>query len=46
VGSIAARGADAFVAALDLLTWVAVVPLVGLALLPWTIETRGRALPD
>ena len=46
VGSIAARGADAFAAALDLLTWVAVVPLVGLALLPWTIETRGRTLPD
>jgi MFS family permease len=46
VGSIASRGADAYAAALDLLTWVALVPLLGLALLPWMIETRGRALPE
>jgi MFS family permease len=46
VGSIASRGADALESAMSLLFWVGVVPLVGLALLPWVIETRGRWLED
>lgn len=47
VGSVASRGgADAFTTALVLLSWVAVVPLIGLLLLPWTVETRGRPLPS
>jgi sugar phosphate permease len=46
VGSIASRGADALAAALDLLFWVGVVPLVGLLLLPIVIETRDRVLED
>lgn len=46
VGSVASRGADSLTTALTLLSWVAVVPLVGLLALPWTIETRGRSLQD
>jgi hypothetical protein len=46
VGSIASRGADSLASALSLLFWVGVVPLAGLALLPWVIETRGRLLED
>jgi hypothetical protein len=46
VGSVASRGADGLGLALQLLTWVGVVPLLGLLALPWTIETRGRVLAD
>jgi hypothetical protein len=46
VGAIASRSADALPAALAVLMWVAVVPLVGLLLLPLVVETRGRALAD
>jgi MFS family permease len=46
VGSIASRGTDALASALGLLFWVGLVPLAGLALLPWVIETRGRLLED
>jgi MFS family permease len=41
VGMAAARGT-----ALQTLFWVGFVPLVGLLLLPWVIETRGRELVD
>ena len=43
VGTIAARGAASAISALF---WVGFVPLAGLLLLPWVIETRGRALAD
>lgn len=43
VGAIAARGAGT---AVEVLVWVAVVPLLGMLLMPWVIETRGRALLD
>jgi hypothetical protein len=43
VGAIAARGVDHAMAAI---AWVAVVPLAGLLLVPFIIETRGRALAD
>lgn len=43
VGSIAARGVDH---ALGAIAWVAVVPLLGLLLVPFTTETRGRPLTD
>ncbi len=43
VGSIAARGVDH---ALGAIAWVAVVPLLGLLLVPFTTETRGRPLAD
>jgi MFS family permease len=46
VGSIAAKGADSLQSALHALFWVGFVPLAGLALLPWVIETKGRALAD
>jgi MFS family permease len=46
VGTIASRGANALDSALQVLFYVGWVPLVGLLLMPWVIETRGRALPD
>ncbi len=46
VGSLAARGAGALGAALQVLFWVGAVPLVGLLLLPFVVETRGRVLTD
>jgi MFS family permease len=46
VGSIAARGVSALDTAMNALVFVGLVPLVGLLVLPWAIETRGRTLPD
>lgn len=43
VGSIAARGVDH---AMQAIAVVALVPLMGLLLVPFIIETRGRALAD
>jgi hypothetical protein len=43
VGLVAARGHGA---ALQALFLVGIVPLAGLAFLPWVIETRGRPLTD
>jgi hypothetical protein len=46
VGGIASRGADALASALSVLFWVGAVPLAGLLLLPFVIETKGRVLAD
>ena len=46
VGSIASRGANSLVTAMHVLFWVGVIPLLGLLLLPFTLETKGRALAD
>jgi MFS family permease len=46
VGGIASRGADALGSALQVLFWVGIVPLVGLLLVPFIVETRDRALAD
>jgi MFS family permease len=46
VGSIAARGANATQSALQVLVWVALVPALGLLMLPFVVETRGRVLED
>jgi MFS family permease len=46
VGSIAAKGADSLASALAALFYVGFAPLLGLAFLPWVVETRGRALAD
>jgi hypothetical protein len=46
VGGIASRGADALASALSVLFWLGAVPLAGLLLLPFVIETKGRALAD
>ncbi len=44
VGSIASRGADAFVTAVSVMSWIAIVPILGLLTLPWAVETRGEEL--
>ncbi len=46
VGAVASMSADALPAALSILRWVAIVPVLGLLALPWIVETRGRALED
>jgi hypothetical protein len=43
VGFIASQGAST---AVEVLFYVGFVPLLGLAFMPWVIETRGRALPE
>lgn len=44
VGSISAQGANSLGSAISALFYVGFVPLLGLLLLPWAIETRGRTL--
>ncbi|MEO8069897.1 MAG: MFS transporter [Acidobacteriota bacterium] len=46
VGSVAAMGADTLVTAMRMLFWLGAVPLAGLLLMPWVLETRDRALAD
>jgi MFS family permease len=46
VGRVASMGADALVTAMQMLFWVGAVPLAGLLLMPWVIETRHRVLTD
>jgi len=46
VGGIAARGANALDSAMQALFYCGWIPLIGLLLMPWVIETKGRALPD
>ena len=46
VGAVASQGAHAAGSALGVLFWVGFIPLVGILLMPWVIETRGRALAD
>jgi MFS family permease len=46
VGSVAARGAGALGGALQVLFYVGFVPLAGLLVMPWVLETKGRALID
>ena len=46
VGSVASMGADALHTAQQMLFWVGAVPFAGLLLMPWAIETKGRALED
>jgi len=46
VGSIAARGAGALGGALQVLFYVGFVPFLGLLVMPWVLETKGRALID
>jgi MFS family permease len=43
VGSIAAQGVQS---AVQVLFWVGVIPLIGLLMMPWVVETRGRPLLD
>ena len=46
VGAIAARGTGALGGALQVLFYVGFVPLAGLLVMPWVMETKGRALAD
>jgi MFS family permease len=46
VGSISSRGAGALGSALEVLFYVGFVPLLGLLVMPWVLETRGRVLAD
>ncbi len=46
VGSVASRGADSLATAMQVLFWVGVVPLVGLLIVPFIVETRDQALAD
>jgi len=46
VGRVAGMGTDSLATALKALFWVGVVPIAGLLLMPWVVETRRRALVD
>ena len=46
VGTVSARGANALDAALNVLFYVGWIPIAGLVLMPWVVETRGRVLPE
>lgn len=46
VGYVASQGTNALSTALDTLFWVGFLPLLGLAFLPWAIETKERVLAD
>jgi MFS family permease len=46
VGSVAAAGSGDPAVILNALFLVALVPLLGLLLMPWVVETRGQSLPD
>ncbi len=46
VGAIAARGVNALNTAMEVLFFVGFVPVAGLLVLPWVIETKDRVLAD
>ncbi len=46
VGAVAAAGAGDPAVVLNALLYVAAVPIAGLLLLGWVIETRGQAIPE
>lgn len=46
VGAIAVQGTDAFASAVEVMSWIAIVPLLGMLVLPWAVETKGKILAD
>jgi len=46
VGGIASRGVNALDTAMQALFYCGWIPVVGLLLMPWVIETKGRVLPE
>jgi len=46
VGRVSSMGSDALATAMQMLFCVGAVPLAGLLLMPWVIETRHRVLTD
>ena len=46
MGYVASQGINAFETAETILIYVGLVPLAGLLLMPWVVETRGKPLAD
>ena len=46
IGAIAAQGTNALRSALSTLTWVSLLPLLGLCCMPWVLETKAQGLQD
>lgn len=46
VGHVASLGKDTLATAMNLLFWVGVVPLLGLLIVPFIVETRNQVLAD
>jgi MFS family permease len=46
VGSIASSGSNALNSAVETLFWTGFIPLLGLAFMPWVVETKGKILLD
>jgi MFS family permease len=46
VGAVASQGANAFHTALSILVYVALIPLAGLLVMPFVVETKGQVLAD
>lgn len=46
VGAIASQGVNAATSAVSVLFYVGFIPLIGILLMPWVIETKGRVLSD
>lgn len=46
VGMIASMGKDAATAALHVMFWIGVIPILGLLAMPWVVETKDRPLTD
>ena len=46
VGAIAFQGVNAATSAVSVLFYVGFIPLIGILLMPWVIETKGRVLSD
>ncbi len=46
VGNVASKAVNPLQSAMNMMTWLAVVPLLGILAMPIVIETKGRALMD
>jgi len=46
VGSIAANGTNALESASRVMFWLAAIAILGIVMLPWIVETKGRELVD
>jgi len=46
VGSIAANGTNALESASRVMFWLAAIAILGIVMLPWIVETKGRELLD
>ncbi|MCL1470684.1 MFS transporter [Argonema antarcticum] len=46
IGYLASQGTNTLSTAIDTLFWVGFIPLLGIAFMPWAIETKGLVLAD